>query len=292
MSASEWRPLGRIDFAQLREARMQAHYAAQWLARFGRAYIPPQPDDSHTNLGWDDAFDGFIGHPLFDGMRLGLRIPDLSLTLLDGSGNALNTFALQGRSEADVRLWLGEQVQTVGLPGEKLDAPLPYVLPPHPLAQGAPYDSAAVALALPALAAWYTNGLRALDSVRRGLLARGLTAPEVRCWPHHFDLDCLTVIGSGVAYVAPTMGAGFAPGDHYYEEPYFYVSLYPRPERGALPVLPPPGHWHTEDFLAAVLPAGRIVALRDPQAETEAFLKTAVDQAVKVLKTLPAARAN
>jgi hypothetical protein len=284
--------LGRTDFAELGEARVQAHYAAQWLARAARAYIPPWPDDGHTHFGWNDAFDGFIGHPLPGGTRLGLHLPDLTLALLDGNGKALHEFALQGKRESDVRIWLGEQAQAIGLAADKLDAPPPYELPPHPLAQGAPYEPAAIAPALPALAAWYANAQGALGVVRQNLLARGLQAPEICCWPHHFDLDCLTVIGGGVAYVAPTMGAGFSPGDHYYEEPYFYITLYPRPERGALPVLAPPGHWHTEDFLAAVLPGSRILALRNPQAETEAFLKTAVDQAVKVLNTLPAARAN
>ena len=45
---AEWRPLHAIDTARLSEARLQAHYAAQWLARAARAYVPPQPDDGHT----------------------------------------------------------------------------------------------------------------------------------------------------------------------------------------------------------------------------------------------------
>jgi hypothetical protein len=107
----------------------------------------------------------------------------------------------------------------------------------------------------------------------------------VRCWPHHFDLDCLTVIGHGAAYAVPTMGAGFSPGDHYYDEPYFYISLYPSPEASKLPVLPPPGHWHRQDFLAAVLPASRILALKDRQAETEVFVSAASDAIVALLQS-------
>ena len=79
MDTSHWKPVGRVDFAQLREARMQAHYAAQWLARAARAYIPPLPDDRHTNLGWDDSFGGFTTHPFTGDKQLGLRIPDLTL---------------------------------------------------------------------------------------------------------------------------------------------------------------------------------------------------------------------
>ena len=96
-STSQWRPLGRVDFAQLREARMQAYYAAQWLARAARAYIPPRPDDGHTNLGWDNAFDGFTTHPLADGTQIGLRISDLTLALLQG-GQIAHSFALNGRN--------------------------------------------------------------------------------------------------------------------------------------------------------------------------------------------------
>ena len=69
-----WHPLGRVDLRQLKEARLQAHHAVQWLARAARAYVPPQPDDGHTSLQWDDGLDGFITHSLKDGSRLSLRI--------------------------------------------------------------------------------------------------------------------------------------------------------------------------------------------------------------------------
>jgi hypothetical protein len=281
-SRSQWRPLGRVDFARLREARMQAYYAAQWLARAARAYIPPRPDDGHTNLGWDDGFDGFTTHPLVEDKRLGLRISDLTLVLLQ-DGRIAACLPLNGRSEAEAREWLGRQMQTLNFSPAALDLPLPYPLPPHALLQAGRYDATSLAEPLCELAAWYANGFCALGAIMQRLVARGLPAPEVRCWPHHFDLDCLTPVGNGAAGTAPTMGAGFSPGDHYYDEPYFYISVYPRPEASALPSLPELGHWHMQDFLAALVPASRIIALKHRQAETEAFLHTAVDGMVKVL---------
>ena len=71
----KWRPLHAIDQTRFREARLQAHYAVQWLARTARAYIPPRPDGSHTSLSWDRALDGFMTHPLRDGTRLTCRCP-------------------------------------------------------------------------------------------------------------------------------------------------------------------------------------------------------------------------
>jgi hypothetical protein len=172
-----------------------------------------------------------------------------------------------------------------------LDKPLPYTLPAHPLAQAARYDIANLAEPLRELAAWYANASFSLGTVRQRLVACGLPSPEVRCWPHHFDLDCLTSISNGRLGTS-TIGAGFSPGDPYYEEPYFYVSLYPRPDTSPLPRLHALGHWHTQDFLAAVAPASRILALKERQAETEAFLHSAADGIVKVLSGDAARAAN
>ena len=53
-----WRSPRGIAPARLAAARLQAHHAAQWLARAARAHIMAWPDDGHTNLGWDDALGG------------------------------------------------------------------------------------------------------------------------------------------------------------------------------------------------------------------------------------------
>ena len=86
MRGSDWMPLRGVDRRRLSEARLQAHYAVQWLGRAARAYVPPQPDDEHTNLGWDRALDGFTTHPLKDGAWLSLKITDLTLALHVGEG--------------------------------------------------------------------------------------------------------------------------------------------------------------------------------------------------------------
>src|SRR5271166_1732243 len=80
-----WRSFRGIEWRRLSEARLQAHYALQWLGRAGSAYIAPQPDYGHTNLGWDDAFDGFTTHPFKDGAWLSLKIVDLTLVLQGGA---------------------------------------------------------------------------------------------------------------------------------------------------------------------------------------------------------------
>jgi hypothetical protein len=278
MTAASWRCVHGIDPAALRPARIQAHHATQWLARAARAYIPALPHDAHTNLGWEDALGALVTHPLPDGARLGLRIADLTLVLLDSSGHK-GSFALDGRCDADAREWLGQHARARGFDPQALDAELPYPLPAPAIAGGGATTAGALAEPLRELAIWFSNAHGALAAARQWLATRKIDAAPVRCWPHHFDLATLVTLAPG-----RTSGIGFEPGDDYYDEPYFYVSLYPAPDPASLP--PPPGiaHWHTKDFTAAIARAHRLVAAKDQGAAVAAFLQAAVEAAITALR--------
>jgi hypothetical protein len=275
MSDPKWRPLRGVDQGALREARLQAHYAAQALARFARAYVPPQPDDGHTSLNWDDARDGFTTHPATNGMRLSLDIANLALVVDGGKSLALN-----GRTEAQARQWLASELSARGFDPAALDAPSPYDMPAHAIAQGARYDAAGAVHGLSELAAWYSNANLSIGAVGKKMM-QGATSP-LYCWPHHFDLAILTTLKRG-ANSDGYLGVGLSPGDHYYDEPYFYVSVYPKPDGALLPTLPMIGHWHAHEFVAAVSPAHKIVVQDDQQAAAEDFLRRSVAAALDVL---------
>lgn len=276
MDGTGWRPLRGVDRGQLRESRLQAHYAMQWLARAARATIPARPDDAHTNLGWDDRLDGFTTHALRDGVRLGLKIANLALVVLDTGGTA--TLRLDGQRDAEARAWLGARIAALGFEPAGLDAPAPYTIPEHAAAKGAAYAVGERADAFIELAAWFANADGALDGVRAAMAGSGFAASPVRCWPHHFDIATLATVDE-----KRSVNAGLSPGDASYDEPYFYVNPYPYPDAAKLPPLPPLGHWHTRGFTAAIAPATRILAAHDRQAESIAFLRAAIDAAVAAL---------
>src|SRR5262249_20910039 len=168
--------------------RLQAHYAVQWLARAGRAYVPPQPDDEHTNLGWDSALGGFTTHPLKDGAWLSLKITDLTLALHVGEKSThVQSFSLDGRPDAQAGQWLSGQLRARGLDARALNAPSPYEIPAHPISQDAAYGPASLTDALAELAAWFGNAALSLGSIQRQMFERKFAASPVRCWPHHFD---------------------------------------------------------------------------------------------------------
>jgi hypothetical protein len=280
-----WRPLGGVDAKQLGEARLQAHYAVQWLAKLARAAVPAQQDDSHTSLGWDDELDGFVTHPLADGARLGLRLSNLTLSVEGGeAGPPERSFSLIGRSDAEAREWMSLAFGADRLDAHSLDAPSPYAMPAHTIAQGARYGGANIGAALDELAAWFANGRIAVEGVRRAMLGHGHKAPAPRCWPHHFDLATLTSVPLLRRATTAYVGVGLSPGDRYYREPYFYLSVYPAPDPLALPTLPPLGHWHVEDFTGAVATATDIVATARPEADTDAFLAAALEEALALCR--------
>ena len=253
----------------------------QWLARAARAYLQPRPDDGHTSLGWIDTLNGLVTHPLEDGTRLWLNVADFTLSW--GDDKDAVSFILGGRTDDQVRQWLGEQAAKRGLDAVALDAPAPYALPLDVLARGGTYDAVSFSDGFAELAAWFANADISLGRIRADITKRELDVSEVRCWPHHFDLAILISFrarNGATGYV----GAGLSPGDEYYDEPYFYVSMYPRPDTATLPQLPELGHWHTHEFAAAVAPAHRILAAENREATTDRFLSSAVEQAILILK--------
>ncbi|THD42272.1 MAG: hypothetical protein E7774_16060 [Bradyrhizobium sp.] len=287
MVAAIWRPLPSPDLPALTEARLQAHYAAQWLGRAARAFAPSQADDSHTSLAWNDAFDGFVTHPLQPGLRLGLRLHDLTLALLrDGVESPASSFSLIGGGEREAGERLSALLRAEGLDPKGLAAPSPYAMPTHALAEGGHYGGPRLERSLAEIAGWFANANVSVDRLRGAILERGFTAPPPRCWPHHFDLATLTSFaipgGDKTAYI----GAGLSPGDHFYDEPYYYLSIYPAPALQSLPALPELGFWHDKEFFAAVTTARRIAARPNPQADTDAFLAAALSAAFDCFRPL------
>ena len=274
--------LGAVDPRQLTEARLRAHHAAQWLARVAIGLIAPKEDHSHTNLGWLTGQNSFETHDFAGAHRLRLCVPDLTLSLRD-SGSETVAMALAGKTDGDIKTWLGDQLTGAGVDPAKVFEPLPYVMPAHGVEGGAAYATDDVGRELAQVAAWFGLADALLGRVRKAHSDITPGPSPVRTWPHHFDLATLISLDSGDPENARSVGAGFSPGDEHYDEPYFYVTPWPYPETTELPDLTGIGHWHTEGFVAAIVTGTRIVAERDREGAVGAFLEAAVSGCLRLL---------
>lgn len=269
MSSANWQTLGSISPTALVDARNMLHSAAQWPSRAARVALAARDDDSHSNLSWETHSGLLRSHDLGRGCYIGLSVAEFSLVFTDESG-IVDKFSLAGKGDRAAAAWTAKSLEKIGVDPAALDAPLPYDLPPQVLKVGTLYDNVDHP-ALAELGRWFANFLLVLEKIAAG----ERMASEVRCWPHHLDIATLVTL-TGEGEDAATIGIGMSPGDGSYAEPYLYVTPWPYPAADNLPNLPTIGHWHTEGFLAAIAPAGRIVRADDQKGDVVNFLAEAI----------------
>ena len=261
----------------LGEARLVLHHAAQLVAAVGRGLVPPRPDDGHTSLEWLGAVRALAGQTV-DGprpWRAALRPDDLVLAVLtDGSSREL---PLGGRTRAEASRWLAREAGAAGAPTGTLRFEAPYALPPTAVADGAAFP-AGPDDARAELARWLANA----DGLLRAAAGAWPGAAPVRVWPHHFDVGSVLPLVAGAGEEGPSIGIGLSPADEGIKEPYWYVTLWPRPT-GPLPALPA-GHWHTEGWTGALLTGSELVAAGDGAAQA-ALAARFVSGAVECLRS-------
>ena len=280
MPDSQWQQLQMGDKAAIAAALRQAHTASQWQARAGWGLIEARPDDSHYNLGWNADLKAFSTNELPDGSRLALRIADLTLMIIKQGASAA-TLSLHGLTDAGIRDWLGEQLAAAGLDAAKLDEALPYDMPGGARGADEAYDAESTKEALGELSNWFANADMVLSQVVADYSGPAPGPSAVRCWPHFFDIATLIALDEDGAENKRTIGVGMSPGDDNFDEPYFYISLWPVPDQSALTELPAIGHWRSEGFSGAVAAAESILASANQGSDMAEFLREAVTISLK-----------
>ena len=232
--------------------QQQLHHALLILTRAARAFVSPQPDDSHTNLLWDPSLGTLISRDLRPGLALALRFRRPAILTREGD-RWTNEFVLRGQTLSEIRWVVGEWLGRYGLDGGRLLDRLHFEIEAHPVAMGAPFDIDETSAHH--LANAYDLGQRLISDFG-----------DPRVWPHHLDLATTITL-----HDSRSIGLGLEPGDNSYAEPYFYVSHYPAIEEGKLFPLDL-GHWHKYSWQGAVILAF------EGEARCRRFLHGVVDK--------------
>jgi hypothetical protein len=278
-SSSNWQRL-EPPSPNLFESRLQLHWALQIAASVGHTFIPPVDDQSHTNFEWMDEHEALVGKITPNRFRNGLRFRDLTLLLFDAGGTVTDECRLVDKTLEDGYSWLEQTISSVtGKPLDKILTKHPYDLPEHPVAHGTAFNHSEL---FAELARWYTNANTVLNRVR----TENARSSPVRCWPHHFDIATLiTLDPDRDPEEARSIGVGMTPGDNAQPEPYWYVTPWPYPVAPTLSPLEGGGHWNTDGWLGAVLPASDMQPTAPAQAvQVNAFLRSAIDACRNLLK--------
>jgi hypothetical protein len=267
---SGWMRVGKVPPGALSDSKLQLHHAAQIAVSAAISYIAARPDDSHTALTWVAPLGCLATEPITATrqLRVALRVEDLTLHMLDQNESAKGSFALSGRTVAEGQRWLVEVLAQAAMDPARFTARKHYTIPAHPVATGETFSVDRRAQ-FEELARYWSNAAGLLDELARATEGAG----AVRTWPHHFDIATLISLAGGSG---KTVGVGQSPGDESYGEPYWYVGPYPYPSVTALPAIAGSGHWHTQGWVGAVLPASDYVDAPDQRSQVSAFTHSAV----------------
>ncbi len=277
MSAVNWRPVGTVDPQSLGESRVVAHSALQWLARLALSYVEPVDDQSHTNLGWDEAMNALETREIAPGVTVELRLPDFTMQFKEEGERTTHEIFLDDRSPAAVEAWILIELLHRHMDRDRFSKDLPYDVPNLMVGDAVEFFHDPHIAELAELTAWFANANAVLSVVKEEYASVSPGPSEVRCWPHHFDMATLISFETGDPEKARSIGVGLSPGDEHYDEPYFYVSPYPRLSPWELPDLHDLGHWHKKGFVGAVAPASRIVEKSAGADDVLEFLRTSIE---------------
>jgi len=287
-----WEHMDSVKGARVSEARMEAHFAVQWLERVADRLLPAQPDHSHTSLGWDHRLSALSTHPLptrRGPIRLALHLPGLCYQIIDEAG-VVEELPVTDRTHLAAGKWLQQALSGYGafVPTLLDSADLP--ISDHYVARAERYQAYRMGKSLQALARWFGNAALVLEEVKADLDAgQKLPGPSpVRCWPHQFDMATLVNLEAGNADTTPAVRLGFSPGDAAIALPYFYVTPWPPLAVAHLPRLPSPGRWETNHFVGAIADADAIANSDHQHAKVRVFLSGSFERCRERLSRLEA----
>lgn len=268
---------GSVHPSELGEARLQAHYALQWLARICYGYISELPDKEHTSFIWQPNQEIFFTEKLSNGFYFGCYLPDLILFYQNAAGT-YQEISCDGKTNEEIGAWVVQAISDMSLDDSHLHQTLPYHIPDHHLYDDGMYDVIDNALALRELGLWLNYSHDVLHKVLDTYNTVPTLKPHVRCWPEKFEMSVSLQPKTAKMTKASRVKIGLSLGDEYYDEPYFYVVHDPYIKQNRLRDLHFIGHWHMQGFVGAVSLSSRLWQLDN----RDDLLLTFFDQAIEV----------
>lgn len=231
------------------------HYKAQHLAVLNNSFLPIREDDSQSNLGWDTKREALVSRVLPNGAYLELNYKTFALQYY--GANVKSKLPLAGRKDADITLWIKEQLVSDGLDIDNYPAKVGYKLANFE-AQIEKWTPKLKAKSKQ-LATWRTIAQKA--SERIGPFYSNHS--EIRVWPHHFDTGMLIDLGGNFE---KGVAIGYATKGTVNNVPYYYAYAWTDQtiDYSSLPALKL-GQWKTGDWKGAITP------VREDLTEEEVF---------------------
>jgi len=196
----------------------QLHQLSQTIAKANRTYVPSKPDDSHTNLCFDDVGSRIEGHWINNGkenLLLTLNLNLLQFEWLNEEKECLHSVTTIGKTVEEIENELAGILTELDFNPKGFTDILHFEIPVYPFALE-PIQSIDEA----DMAEW--KSYRQLANELCAMVLDDLQLKsDIRIWPHHFDTGIYVEINQNLG-----LGFGLAMEDSMAGAPYFYMSGY------------------------------------------------------------------
>lgn len=278
---SDWIPFSSPYNLGMKEIYLQQYHAAQFLAIAGRHLLPQKEDDSHTNFRYAPEIRSFVGNELAKGKRLGLKLDQLILEVLNGDLNPLAKLELQGKTLKMAYSELKQLLTKQDINTTNLKHELHYDTLDHPLKHGSAFK-----LSHPATHKEVIDQRQNAELVLEKVIAHIAHASPLAVWPHHFDTGTmipLTYNPSGD--LESSIGLGWAMADDQVDEPYFYLSFWSAKSEKLPSQMPEleAGKWMTPAWNGAILSLSELLTIASAHKQ-EDYVVSFFQSGIKSIK--------
>lgn len=128
MSTNETAVPAETPTDPLRDAFSQSHNAVQWLARMVRSFRSVN-EGADVALRWNEERNAFVTDDFSEGLKMELKLPELTLQFLEDGEPVKHRLEMEGRSPAQVEAWVLVELLHRGLDRGRFSKDLPYDIP-------------------------------------------------------------------------------------------------------------------------------------------------------------------
>jgi hypothetical protein len=275
-----WKELTLPFNEYINDALKQQHHAAQFIALVGLHLIPPEPDDSNTNMEYLVNEESLVGNPMPNSLRVGLHLTDLILHFRNDQSSNLDEISLVGKTKPEVFSELKHKLSELGPDTSDLKNELHYEIPGHPLEKGATFTIKDNKFFQES-----TLYRHNAEIILRGFATDFQEAAPVKVWPHHFDTGTFIPFAyNDKGELSQSIGIGWSIPDTMVNEPYYYLSFWSEQPVESFEALTPleAGKWITTGWNGGVLKLSEVLKYVSAD-EQHALVQTFFNSGIKIL---------
>jgi hypothetical protein len=209
----------------LRDAFSQSHNAVQWLARMMRSFRSVNAGEDIA-LRWNNERNAFVTDDLSEGLKMELRLPELTLQFLEDGEPVKHELHMEGRSPAQVEAWILVELLHRGIDRRRFSKDLPYEIPHAMAGDNVEYSPAFREGELKKILEWFTAAADLLKTLGRRADNKDDDSHRLTLRTKDFSLEAsVPLLGqSAAAQNGRQIRVGFFPLRFGAVDPHYRVS--------------------------------------------------------------------